>query len=311
MKILISTSSFGVVEKKPLKILEDAGIKVVLSGLGRKLKVEEITDLATDCVGIIAGTEPLTRNVLRQLNNLKVISRVGAGMDSVDIEAAKELGISVYNTPYGPTQAVAELTIAFILDLLRGVSRADAAIRQGIWKKRMGALMEGKTVGIIGLGRIGRRVAFLAKAFGCKVIGCDICPDETWAMANDVTLLKFQSLLKEADIISLHIPCENKNEPIVSEKELALIKPSAYLINASRGGLVDEEALFKALKDKRLAGAAIDTFANEPYKGPLKELDNVVLSPHVGSYAAEARTKMELQAVENLLEGLGLTVETK
>lgn len=301
MKVLISTSSFAADDRGPLEILATAGIEAVMPGLGRTLKVDEVGEWAAGCDGIIAGTEPLPAHILRSLNGLKVISRVGVGLDNIDLEEAEKLGIKVYNTPDGPTTPVAELTVALILDLLRGVSRADAEMRSGRWHKRMGRLLRGKVVGVIGFGRIGRLVASLVQAFGSRVIACDVCPDHSAAAAIGVTMVEMNELLSRADIVTLHTSgCDS----LIGADELALLKPGAFLINASRGGLVDEAALYGVLKSGRLAGAALDTFGAEPYDGPLTELSNVVLSPHVGSYAVEARVAMETQAAKNMVAGL-------
>ena len=310
MRVLISTSSFATADRKPLEFLEEAGLEVELPGLGRTLKPDEVTKFASGCSGIIAGTESFSADILRRLPELKVISRVGVGMDAIDLPAAKDLGIEVFNTPYGPTEAVAELTLALTLDVLRGVSRNDAAFKAGTWQKRMGRLLNGKSVGVIGAGRIGRRVADLFQAFGCHVIICDICPDESWVEDRGVAVCDIASLLRQADIVTLHAACGPDGGPLIGASELELMKSGAVLINTARGNLVDEPALVSALNDRRLSGAGLDTFAVEPYAGPLLELDNVVLSPHVGSYAVEARNEMELQAVQSLLAGLGFSEKT-
>ncbi len=308
MKVLITTSSFGKKDLEPLELLERAGLTVTLNPYKRTLSEEEIKTLLLEVAptGLIAGVEPLTSAVLESAKSLKAISRCGAGLDSVDLDAAARFNISVNNTPDAPTQAVAELTLGLILDLLRQVSLSDRQLRAGDWKKKMGRLLAGKTVGVIGLGRIGRRVAMLLKAFDCQVIACDLCPDNEWADAEGVVFLDKEALLGQADIVTLHLPCADKNNPLIGAREIEIMKPHSYLINAARGGLVDEEALLIALQEGRLAGAALDTFMIEPYEGPLMELDNVVLSPHVGSYAVEARVQMETEAVENLLAGLEL-----
>ncbi|MGB2961375.1 MAG: NAD(P)-dependent oxidoreductase, partial [Candidatus Omnitrophota bacterium] len=206
------------------------------------------------------------------------------------------------NTPDGPTRAVVELTIGLVLSLLRGIPSADRETREGKWQKRMGCLLQGKTVGIVGFGHIGRQAAEVLHSMGAKILYCDPVVNE----GNKVSLGKRElpELLKESDIVSLHLSYSKENKRLIGAKELALMKKSAFLVNVSRGGIVDENALYEALEKKLIAGAAIDVFEEEPYNGELKKLDNVVLTPHIGSYAREARVNMEVEAAKNLLQGL-------
>jgi D-3-phosphoglycerate dehydrogenase len=295
MIILCTTSNFTA-DNFP------AGLKVIKNPFKRKLTEAEVATLIEEHqpVGMIAGVEPLTRAVLKKAKNLKVISRCGIGLDSVDLEAARELGIVVTNTPDAPTIPVAELTLGMILNLMRHLHIIDAGIRRGKWERPMGRLLHGKTVGIVGCGRIGSYVAKLVSAFGCRVLGCD-----PYLQTHQYCkLVSLDTLLAQSDIVSLHIPYSADNHHLISTTQLALMKPGAILINAARGGLVDEQALYEAVKSGHLGGAAIDCFEKEPYTGPLKELPNVLLTAHIGSYAKEARTLMEQQAVENLVREL-------
>jgi D-3-phosphoglycerate dehydrogenase len=285
-------------------LLESNGFEVVLNPYGRKLKLEEVATLAKGCVGIIAGTEPLTEEVLRQLPDLKAISRCGTGLDNVDVGAARKRRIAVRTTPDAPTQAVAELTVALILNVLRRINFMDRQVRSGAWSKEMGRLLSGKTVGIIGLGRVGRRVTKLLRYFGVKILASEPKPDKKWAEKNKVGLTSLEELLRESDIVTLHIPYTKQNRNLINAKGLKIMKRGAILINTSRGGLVDEDALYQALKSGHLGGAALDAMEIEPYRGPLKELDSVILTPHIGSYALEARVQMEIEAAKNLIRML-------
>ncbi len=296
--IVITTSSFAKDSPDILKMLP-ADCEVMMNPHGRTLKPDELAQLAGEAVGIIAGTEKYDEAVLAKLPRLKVISRVGVGMENIDMAAARQRGIKVVNTPDGPTQAVAELVVGLVLSLLRKTHLMDREMRQGKWNKEMGNLLSGKNVGIVGLGRIGRRVAELVTAFGAKIGFTDIAAD---AGFPDAARLHLPDLLKWADIVTLH--CSAKGV-LLGLPELQLMKKGAWLINASRGTLVDESSLLQLLKDGHLAGAALDVFEQEPYSGPLTGLDNVILVPHVGSYAKESRVQMETDAVKNLLEGLG------
>lgn len=303
-EVLISTSSFGKYDQTPLRRLEQTSISYRLNPYGRTLTEAEVSSLLMDAEGLIAGTEPITRAVLEKATRLRAISRVGVGLDNVDMQAAQEMNINVFSTPEAPTEAVAELTMAGILVLLRRIHEMDAKVRTGHWDKGMGRLLSGKTVGIIGLGRIGKRLAQLLGPWDVKILAYDVAPDVNWAVENSVKLVEFHHLLSSADVVSIHTDCGPENSCLLGEREMAMLKPGAYLVNTARGCLVSEGALLKALGTGAIAGAYLDTFEKEPYLGPLAQMSNVLLTPHVGSYALEARSKMELEAVENLLKSL-------
>jgi len=299
--IAITTTSFAQYDNEPITLLEKNDLTITYNPYGRKLRKDEIVELCQNAVGIIAGTEPLEADVLEKLPNLKVISRCGTGLDSVDLKAAQRLNIKVLNTPDAPTLAVAELTVGLILNLLRKVSIMDIAIRNGKWEKLMGNLLSQKRVGIIGFGKIGQKVAELLVSLGCDVIHYDIMAVDTRTTSKRVEL---DELLETSDIISIHI---SSKAQIIGKDEFKKIKKGAWLVNAARGGVIDEAELYGALKDGYLSGAALDGFEQEPYTGQLRELDNIILTPHIGSYAMESRINMELESAKNLLKGLGLT----
>jgi len=301
-RILISTSSFDAAASPDLKDLSQLGFEVTFNPFGRRLSESEALELLRgDVVAVIAGVEPLSRKVLAAAPALKVISRCGTGMDSVDLDASRELGIRVYNTPQAPAMAVAELALGLMLNLLRRVSEVDRDIRAGRWKPLMGNLLAAQTVGIVGYGRIGRRVGELARVFGARVIACDPAYK---AAVDDVLPYSLDSLLATADVVSLHLAADLATYHLLDAGRIALMKSGAMLVNTARGGLVDEVALLAALQAGKLGGAAFDTFENEPYVGPLTTLPNVVLTAHMGSYAKESRTRMEQEAVANLIRGL-------
>ncbi len=301
-EILITTSSFGKQDSSLLHILSENRLSYKLNPYARKLTEAEVVELIEQHqpVGMIAGIEPLTRQVLEKAKNLKVISRAGIGMDSVALQAAKNLGVVVTNTPDAPTIPVAELTLGMILSLLRRIHISDASIQRGDWVRPMGNLLHDKTVGLIGCGRIGSYLAGLLSSFGCKNLGCDPFVNKS----DNFFLASFERILSDADIISLHIPCNKENHHFINAKRIQSMKKGALLINTARGGLIDEDALYNALSSGYLGGAAIDCFEQEPYTGKLKDLDNVLLTAHIGSYAQEGRVMMERQAVENLLREL-------
>jgi D-3-phosphoglycerate dehydrogenase / 2-oxoglutarate reductase len=292
--ILATTSSFGAGLPLP-------NLHLAVNPWGRKLKETELVSLLEQYhpSGLLAGTEPITRAVLETAKDfLKVISRVGAGWDNVDHVAAAEFGMKVYRTSGVLTQAVAELTIGLMLAALRSITLQDRMLRQGTWQKRMGGLLQGKTVGIIGFGAIGQRVGELVRAFGAEVIFYDLHPIEVaWA-----TRVPLKDLLEQADLISLHASGKQR---ILSAQEFAWIgNRGVIFINTARGDMIDEEALSASLHAGQIGCACLDVFAEEPYRGGLCSLDNLILTPHIGSYAREARQLMEETAIDNLMKGL-------
>jgi len=304
MKILISSASFGKINRDPIAILETAGYKLVFNPYGRKLEFNEFTGLIGDAVGLVAGTEKITAELLEKAPKLKVISRYGVGTDNIDLEAAKKRGIIVRSTPESPSQAVAELTIALILNLYRRVNEADKNLKNKNWSQLMGRLLYGKTLGIIGLGRIGKKVVKLLQPFDMKVYAYEPYPDNNYVSSNKITLAPLNEVLCQSDIVSLHLPLSDKTFHIIGKKELFSMKKDAIIVNTSRGGLIDEGALVEALRNGRISGAALDTYEIEPYKGPLTDLENVILTCHMGSSAVETRKQMELETVNNLINAL-------
>ena len=280
------------------------GYEIIINPYGRKLTSNEVVSLASDCIGIVAGLEPLDKTVLNKLPKLKCISRVGVGMDNIDIDYAEKKGIKIVNTPNGPTRAVAELTLGLTMSLLRKIPSANNDIKNKNWKKYTGNLLFNKKIGVLGLGRIGKNVSELFLGLGNEVYGYDINPDLEWAKKKKIYLKGFNEILSTCDIITVHIPGSNNSKPFISKKELNLMKKDSILINVSRGGVVDETDLFNFLKENKILGAAVDVFNEEPYYGPLCDLDNIILTPHMGSYAKEGKLQMEIDAVNNLISSL-------
>jgi len=300
--VLITISSFGKDSPKLFNKFGALNINAFLNPYGRKLTESEVTELIRQHqpIGMIAGVEPLTRSVLEQAKGLKVISRCGIGLDSVDLQSAKDLGIVVTNTPDAPTIPVAELTLGMILSLLRRIHVSDTSLRHGEWIRPMGNLLHGKTVGLIGCGRIGSYLAGLLSSFGCIILGYDPFINKS----DKFSLVGLGEILSDTDIISLHIPYNQENHHFINSERIQNMKKGSLLINAARGGLIDEDALYNALSSGHLGGAAMDCFEEEPYAGKLKDLDSVLLTAHIGSYAQEGRVMMERQAVENLFQEL-------
>ena len=301
-KILIALQSFSDYSEVPLKLLQDSGMDIVLNDLGHRLDRDEIVQLGRDCDGVIAGVEPYDEYVLNNLTNLKCISRAGVGIDNINLEISKEKEITILNTPDVVIQPVAEMTIAMIFDLLRLLTLHTTLLRSGKWTKQAGHLLSGRKVGIIGLGKIGRKVAEILKVLNADVIGFDLYPDDTWANRYGVKMTSLQNILIESDVLCLHVSLSKDNPFFLGEEEISQMKKSSILINTSRGQVIDENALYDALRSGHLGGAGLDVFASEPYNGPLYELDNVVLTPHISTLTEESRNEMEKQAVENLID---------
>ena len=301
-KLVISTSSFDVEGNSSLNHLVNSGMHIVRNSYKRKLTEDEAIELlGEDTIGMIAGIEPLTERVFSSAKNLKVVSRCGAGLDSVELAAAELHGISVFNTPEAPAQAVAELTMGLMLAALRRICQTDRLLRANEWPRMQGQLFAAQTVGIIGLGHIGKRVARLSQAFDARVIAHDPHIDPT---SHGVESVSLEELFAEANVISLHVPYTTDTHHLLDAKSFARMKPGSIIINAARGGLIDEAALDEALISGHLGMAALDVFEQEPYHGPLTKNDRMILTSHIGSLAKESRKCMELEAAENLLKGL-------
>lgn len=293
-RVLLGPSSFASMDSSPVKKLVSAGFEIINNPYGRKLTKQELIELLHGVKCLIAGLETLDEEVMSK-SELKVISRCGSGMSNVDLEAAKKLDIKVFSTPYGPTAAVAELTLGAMIALLRMLSLMDREMHNGKWTKKIGMQLEGKTVLIIGFGRIGRKVAELLKPFNVRLLVVD---QDIREKISGVEILSLNKALSEADIITLHASGEQQ---IIGDNEFKLIKEGAFLLNAARGQLVNEESLINALESGKIAGVWLDTFSMEPYTGPLCKYPQVVLTPHIGSYTVECRKSMEMEAVDNLL----------
>ncbi len=305
-KIFISTIPFGEINKKPLVLLEQNNLDIIVNPLGRKLLPEEVSEYAKNVDGIIAGTEAL--NCLVETNpNLKIISRVGIGLDSVPLKTCKQREVIVTYTPDAVTMAVAEMIIGVMVNLGRHIHIADRRIRNKEWARLMGKRIEHSVIGLIGFGRIGYNVARLLNAFHPqKVLVNDIIDKEEPICCLKKQGLNIQQVSKEeiykhADIISLHIPYSSQTKNLINGNTLLKLKNDSFILNYSRGGIINEHDLYLALKERRIAGAAVDTFIDEPYSGELIKLDNILLTQHMGSCSYDCRYSMELQATEDLI----------
>jgi len=269
-------------------------------------KPEELIEKAKGFAAVIAGLEKWNREVLQALKDtLKIIARYGIGYDSVDLETASTFGIAVTNTPGTMSGAVAELALGLMIDLSRKISFFDVKMKSGQWwQKYTGSQLGGKTVGIVGFGKIGKALAGYLQGFKCRIIAYDPEFDQQAANKTGVSFAELDTLARESDYISLHLPKTQKTSGLIDSGFLALMKPGAYLINTSRGGVVVEKDLVQALKNRTIAGAALDVFEVEPpdRNNPLLNLDNVILTPHIASATYEGSREAGICACDNILD---------
>ena len=304
-KVLITTVPFGEKNRLPLELLEASDIEYVINPIGRKLTEDELAEMVSEFDVIIAGTEPITDKVMSRASHLKLISRVGIGLDSVDLLAAKSRGIKVSYTPDAPAPAVAELTVGLMLSLLRSIHVANAQLHRGQWVRHFGRRIPEITIGIIGVGRIGQRVLRRLSSFGTpRVLVNDIHPNANLVPELKLEWVDKEEIYKQADVISLHVPLTKSTKNMIRAEQLALMKPDAIIINTARGGIINEIDLAQSLNSGHLNGAAIDVFDHEPYIGPLAEIERCILTSHMGSMSIDCRTRMEIEATEEAVRFL-------
>jgi D-3-phosphoglycerate dehydrogenase / 2-oxoglutarate reductase len=301
LRALITTVPFGSVDSGPLDLLRAAGIEYVMNPFGRRPSEPELCDLIRDVELFIAGTEPITDRVMASAPRLRIISRVGIGLDNVDLSAARRRGIVVSYTPDAPAPAVAELTIGLMLSLLRHIHTANRRVRTEGWHRLMGRRLGELTVGIVGVGRVGHGVIRLLSAFGARILANDLAPAHD---LPDVTWVEKDDLYERADVISMHVPLTARTQNMIAAAELNRMKSDAILINTSRGGIINEADLAAALRAGRIGGAAIDVFCDEPYSGELAGLERCLITCHMGSMSMDCRMRMELEATQNVLHFL-------
>ncbi len=303
MRVLITTVPFGEFDRTPIDLLSaEPGVEFIINPIGKKLTEDELAGLIPDIDIVIAGTEPITRKVMEKANRLKLISRVGIGLDSVDLHAARELGITVSYTPDEPAPAVAELTVAHMLNLLRHLPLIDRKMHTGMWKRITGERLALQTVGILGTGRIGGRVLKHLQGFApARILVNDIKPNYELYERMGAELVDKHTIYEQADIISVHIPLTPLTRHMIAREQMEAMKPGVLLINTARGGIIHEDDLHALLVSGQVGGAAVDVFEVEPYSGLLAGLDNCLLSSHMGSMTKDCRVAMEIGATEEAL----------
>lgn len=306
MKILVTPTSLQPGKNsRMLSELEKFSKDLVFNPADRPLTEDELIPLLRDCDGYIAGLDFITEKVLNSCPKLKAISRYGAGCDRVDIKVATANNIAVTNTPGVNAQAVGELSFALALSVARKIPYLDRMTRDGKWVRSMGIELAGKTMGIIGLGAIGKVVAKCAQGFSMKVISYDSYTDKSYCEENNIIVATFEEVIRESDVISLHLPLNSDTKHLIDREAIRQMKNSAIIINTSRGGIIDEEAAYEALSKGMLGGMGVDVFEKEPPENSkLLKLDNVVATPHTGAHTKEAADNMAGFSIRNLVEVL-------
>ena len=293
-RVLVTPTSYG--RNNPiLKTQLEAEVgEVVYNTTGRPLSDTELMEVIPAIDGYIAGLDSITRQVIEAATNLKVIARYGVGVDAVDLEAAEEKGIIVTNTPGANSASVAELTVGLMLSLARNIPFATQATQSGQWPRLRGLSLEGKVIGLLGFGAIGQQVARKLNGFDCKILIYDPLADPEQTAQLDVQLRPRVEVISQADFLSLHLPLLPETQGMVNKDFLSQMKSGAFLINTSRGELVDEEALFQALSRDLLGGAALDCFVKQPpaADNPLLALPQVIATPHMGAHTDGATNAM-------------------
>ena len=300
-RLLVTPTSFAKADPSLKGRLEAACREVIYNETGKPLSAVQLKEAIQGVDGYIAGLDDVSREVLEAADSLRVVARYGVGVDRVDLDAARELGIVVTNTPGANSVSVAELAVALMLSAARGIPTAAAATRAGGWPRTTGTTLKNKTIGIIGFGAVGRCVGERLRAFGCRLLAYDPFPPDD--PGPGVTLTSLEELLEQADIVSLHAPVTEETTRMAGEAFFARMKPGALLVNTARGELIDEEALLRALERGQLAGAALDVFDREPLPldSPLLLSDKVIVTPHMAAHTDDAMNTMAEMAMEDCL----------
>lgn len=304
-KVLLTPRSFGKYSNKPYELLNNNGIEVVANPTGGILKEEEMKNLIKDVDAVIVGVDPLNEDVLKEAKKLKVISKYGVGIDNIDVDYCKKNNIEVTITKGANSSAVADYTFALMLAVARRVSEIDKCCHLRDWSKKVSLDVYGKSIGILGLGAIGKGVAERARGFGMEVYGYDVYKDEEFIKKNNIHFTNLEEIMEKCDFITIHLPLTKETHHIIDKKMLKLAKKNLVIINTARGGIINEDDLYEALKNEEIYGAGIDVFENEPAAdSKLLELDNVIVGSHCSASSVGAVDKMSMIATENVIKVL-------
>ncbi len=307
-KVYIGSRTLTLKGHPALLRLENAGLEVIFGPAGRRPTEEELLKILPDCIAYLAGTEEISEKVLKSSQKLKVISRNGVGKNNIDLKAANNLGIEIKITPGSNAQSVAELAISLMLNAVRNISNQDKDLKEEKWNRSKGIEIEGKTLGVLGCGNIGKRVVKMALGLGMKVLGYDLYPDQSFCPSSDFQYVSLNEIFKLSDIISLHIPPGEK--PIIDHKALSLMKQGVYIINTARAEVVDELEIIKALDTNRIEIYATDVYIKEPPEiNVLISHPRTICTPHIGAYTEESINRSVEDAVDNILMVVGKDVK--
>jgi len=302
-KVLVTALSFSRYSQEPRKILEKAGFYLIWNKEGRPLQEEELIERIKGVDALIVGVDQITEKVIAAADKLRIICKHGVGVDNINLDAATGRGIMVINAPHSNYTSVADLTFGLLIAAARKIPYADMITKKGKWNRIVGREVWGKTIGIVGTGRIGLAVAQRARGFDMKILAYDKFPNIQAANEIGFNYVSLEKLLSLSEFVSLHLPLTKETRHLINEKTLSLMNPEAILINTARGELVDEKALYQALKEKRLTGAALDVYAEEPpLNSKLLTLSQVITTPHIGASTHEANYRMGCAVAESIIK---------
>lgn len=307
MKVLVTSKSFGKLSKEPVRRLEEAGFTVILNDTGRLLTEEEMVEAIQGIDAVILGTEVFNRNVIDHADRLKIVSRYGVGLDKIDVDYLEEKGIALRIARYANTNSVADHAVGLMLSVCHNITRSDANIRAHVWKKPIAKDLYQSTVGILGLGAIGKAVARRLKGFDCRILAFDSMYDEEFLKETGVQKADIAEILEKSDFLTLHLPALPEFSPLLDAAAFSRLKKDAVIVNTARAKLIDRNALYDALHKGQLYGYGSDVHFMEPgFDEELIACEHTVLTPHIAASSADAIQRMSDIAVENILEYFGL-----
>lgn len=305
MKILVTPRSFGKNNPKPIEILKAKGYEVIINPYQRIMTQDEMIEAIKTVDGVVIGVDPLNSEVLSHAKKLRAIAKYGVGLDNIDLDYAASRGIAVTKTVGANTDAVAEFAVSLMLAAARRLVYIDDGCRKRNWAKVSTLQMDGKTLGLVGLGNIAKAVAKKVSGFEMKIIAFDVVQDLAYAQKHGIEYVDLQALLRRADFISLHLPLLESTKNLISRREFELMKETAVVVNTARGGIINEADLLWALKSRRIWGAGIDVFETEPPDNDeFLQLDNIIIGSHCAASTIEAIDAMGIMAAENLVNSL-------
>jgi D-3-phosphoglycerate dehydrogenase len=303
-KILVTATNYSKLCAEAKQLLEDNGCEIIENRLGRPFTFEELKDIVHDIDGVVAGVDTWDEAVFQLAPKLKVIARFGVGVDNIDLEKAKQYRIKVTNVPGGNANAVAELAIGLILGAVRNIPALQQSARNGVWDRFVGAELKGRKIGLLGFGNIAQMVAKKLQGFEVELSAYDKYPNADKARELNVTLTSYEQILRESDVVSMHLPSLQETHHFMNNETFGMMKDGSYFVNTARGAVVSEKALYEALKSGKLAGAAIDVYEQEPVSAdnPLFQISNIVTTPHTAAETYETYHLVSLTTAQAILD---------